>query len=65
LLEEDWLKVPTLIALAERAILARYLEILASPTHTDESLDLQYAIHALSQLKETAEIGNIDQEYVA
>jgi hypothetical protein len=52
LLEEDWLNVPTLIASAERAILVRYIEIPANPGYTDESLHLQHAMHALSQLKE-------------
>ena len=65
LLEEDWIKIPALIASAERAILARYLEIFACPVCMGESLDLQHAIHALSQLKKNDVIGNIQQRSVA
>jgi hypothetical protein len=51
LLEADACKLRALISEAERAIFARYLELHAAPGVTDESLDLQHAVHALSELK--------------
>jgi len=50
LLESDPEKLPALIADAERAILSRYIELSAFPEPTDEVLDLQHAVFALSQL---------------
>jgi hypothetical protein len=45
-----------LIATAERAIFHRYLELLVAPTSTEEGLDLQDAIEALSQVKKESAI---------
>jgi hypothetical protein len=51
LLEDDPGKLPAAIAAAERAIIARYLELSASTILADERLDLRYAVDVLSELK--------------
>jgi hypothetical protein len=51
LLEADASKLRRLISEAEQAIFVRYLELHAAPGVTDESLDLQHAVQALSELK--------------
>jgi hypothetical protein len=53
LLEADSAKRAALIAEAEQAIFTRCLELRDSPVPADESLDLQHAVDALSQLKKT------------
>jgi hypothetical protein len=50
LLEADSAEAPALIALAKRAILARYFELSQSRLPNDERLDLERAETALSQL---------------
>jgi hypothetical protein len=51
LMETDPAELPSLIALAERAILTRYRELKALQVSSDELVDLRHAIEALSQLK--------------
>lgn len=51
LIEDDPIKLRTLIAETERAILARYLELSASPPARSENLDLLNVVDALSELK--------------
>ncbi|HWZ99012.1 MAG TPA: hypothetical protein VN025_14735 [Candidatus Dormibacteraeota bacterium] len=51
LIEKDQIHLPTAIALAERAILNRYLELHAIPEPLDERLDLWRAVEALLELK--------------
>lgn len=51
LMETDEASLPALIAVAERAILERYLELQLVPVPTDELDDLGHAVEALSQLK--------------
>jgi hypothetical protein len=59
LLETDGAKLPALIAAAGEAILVRYVELTASPVPTDEIVDLQHAVVALSQLSEHTGAGGI------
>jgi hypothetical protein len=59
LLETDGAKLPALIAAAGEAILVRYVELTASPVSTDEIVDLQHAVVALSQLSEHTGAGGI------
>jgi hypothetical protein len=53
LLESDPAKLPGLVAVAEQAILNRYLELTASASTTDERVDLGHAVDALAQLRKT------------
>ncbi len=59
LLETDGAKLPALIAAAGEAILVRYAELAVSPVSTDEIVDLQHAVAALSQLSEHTAAGGI------
>jgi hypothetical protein len=52
LIEADPVKSKRLIALAERAIFTRYLELCVSPGSQDQYHDLRQAVNALSELKE-------------
>lgn len=65
LLETDSTKLSVMITLAEGAILDRYVELFVSHLQTDETLDLQHAVAALSQLKEINAIGNTAKHSVA
>jgi hypothetical protein len=60
LMETDAAKLRLLIAEAEEAILARYLQLSDSPLPTDETLDLLNAIDALANLR-TATNANPEQ----
>ncbi|GAC1618007.1 MAG: hypothetical protein NVS9B13_05350 [Candidatus Acidiferrum sp.] len=53
LLEANFAKRVALIAEAEQAIGARYIELSVATVPTDENLDLQHAVEALSRLKKT------------
>jgi hypothetical protein len=65
LLEAGSAELPALIAVAEREILTRYLELSVSPVRTYESLDLLHAVDALSQLKKANAIAHARQQFVA
>ncbi|MGA2096584.1 MAG: hypothetical protein ABSH39_09825 [Candidatus Acidiferrum sp.] len=52
LIETDPAESIRLIALAERAIITRYLELCICPGSEDEYQDLWQAVDALSELKE-------------
>jgi hypothetical protein len=58
LLETDPAKLEALIREAEIAILGRFLEPSACSIQMDESLDLQNAVEALSQLKKASAVGH-------
>jgi hypothetical protein len=58
--ESDWAKIPAAIALAERAMLSRILDLARTPQRTRENRDLQEAIEALSQLKKESVIADIE-----
>ena len=51
LMEGDTAKIPEAVNSAERAIFARFLELDATSESADESIDLQTAMDALSELK--------------
>jgi hypothetical protein len=51
LIEKDQIHLPTAIALAERAILNRYLELHEIAEPLDERIDLWQAVEALLELK--------------
>ena len=55
----------TLIAQAERAIVGRFLELLISSAETDETLDLQNAAYALTELKKASAVAYTPQHLVA
>jgi hypothetical protein len=55
----------TLIAQAERAIVGRFLELLFSSAETDETLDLQNAAYALTELKKASAVAYRPQHLVA
>jgi hypothetical protein len=56
LLETDTVRLSLLILLAEEAILDRYIELIAEARESDEIIDLQSAIFALSQLREANQL---------
>ena len=51
LLAKNPADLPSLITVAERSILDRYLELHLAPVDTDELVDLGHAVEALAQLK--------------
>ncbi|MGB2636561.1 MAG: hypothetical protein WAM58_21705 [Candidatus Acidiferrum sp.] len=53
LMEAEPAKRAPLIAKAERAIFGRYLELCVTPAAVEHSIDLQNAVHYLSQMKKT------------
>jgi hypothetical protein len=65
LMEADPAKRPAIVALAEGAILDRYVELFVSQIQTEETEDLQRAIAALTQLKEAHAIESTTQQFVA
>jgi hypothetical protein len=64
LLETDSAKLRALIAEAEHAIFARYLELRISPGSKEQSLDLEQAVNALSQLKKRNGVAHTRQNFV-
>jgi hypothetical protein len=65
LFETDEAKLGALIAEAEWSIVGRFLELLISPVETDDTLDLQNAAFALTELKETSAVAHAPQHLVA
>lgn len=65
LIEADPAKSKRLIAIAERAIFTRYLELCVSPGSKDQYLDLRQAVDALSELKEINPTGRTRQASAA
>jgi hypothetical protein len=63
LMETDPAKLPTTINLAEQAILARYFDV--SPISIEETHDLQNAVDALSDLKQSLRTGDSPEPFVA
>jgi hypothetical protein len=59
LLQGDAARTPGAIDVAERAIFTHFLELAATSERTDESIDMQNAIDALSQLKKDIAIANL------
>jgi hypothetical protein len=51
LMEAEPAKRASLIAMADRAIFGRYLELCVTPAAIEHSIDLQNAVYYLSQLK--------------
>ena len=65
LIETDPAKSKWLIAVAERAIFTRYLELCVSPGFKDQYLDLRQAVNALSELKGMNPTGRTRQDLVS
>ena len=65
LMETDPVKLPAMITLAEGAILDRYVELFVSQIQSEETLDLQQAIAALTRLKEAHAIDSNTQQFIA
>ncbi len=63
--ETDATKLPTLIAEAEDAIFARYLELCIYPGSKEQSLDLHQAVSVLSQLKKLNLAAHTRQDFLA
>jgi hypothetical protein len=63
-MEADPAKSKRLIAVAKRAIFARYLELCVSPDSKDQYLDLRQAVNALSEPKEIHPTGPTLQDLV-
>lgn len=65
LFETDEAKLGALIADAEWSIVGRFLELLISSVETDETLDLQNAAYALTELKKASAVASTLQHLVA
>jgi len=65
LIEPDPAKSKRLIAVAERAIFTRYLELCVSSGTKDQYLDLRQAVNALSELKEINTTSETPQGLIA
>ncbi len=61
----DEVKREAIIAEAERAIVGRFLELVASAVETDEILDLQSAAYAITELKKASAVVYTPQHLVA
>jgi hypothetical protein len=64
LFETDEAKLGALIAEAEWSIVGRSLELLISSVETDETLDLQNAAYALTELKKVSTVAYTPQHLV-
>jgi hypothetical protein len=65
LFETDEAKLGALIAEAEWSIVGRFLELLISPVEADDTLDLQNAAFALTELKKASAVAYTPQHLVA
>jgi hypothetical protein len=65
LFETDEAKLGAAIAEAERSIVGRFLELSISSVETDETLDLQNAAYALTELKKASAVAYTPQHLVA
>jgi hypothetical protein len=65
LFETDGAKRGALIAEAEWSIVGRFLELLISPVEADDTLDLQNAAFALTELKKASAVAYTPQHLVA
>lgn len=65
LIETDSIRLSLFIVMTEEAILARYIELIADESESDEINDLQRAIAVLSQLRESNLIDYVAPEFVA
>lgn len=65
LMEADPAKLDQIIALAERAIFTRYLELCVSPGSRDPYHDLRQAVNELSELREIKPTARTGQDVAA
>jgi hypothetical protein len=66
LIESDPALLPEAVALAEQAVLVRFLELFVARSETEETIELRRAMAALSELEAEIAIGCLQQEqYVA
>jgi hypothetical protein len=65
LFETDEVRLGALIAEAEWSIVGRFLELLILSVETDETLDLQNAAYALTELKKASAVAYTPQHLVA
>ncbi len=65
LMETDTIRLSLFLVVTEEAILARYIQLIADETESDEIADLQNAIEMLSQLREANQIGHAASQFVA